>query len=271
MAGMSPELASAIIASARRLGVDPVDIGTAISYETGGKFDPNLWGGKNNNHLGYIQFGAPEREKYGVREGMTPTEQMGAVENFLRDRGVKPGMGMLDIYSTINAGSPGRYNASDAANGGAPGTVADKVRDQMAGHRANVTSMLSGDAPVGALAGPSISAGAGVNSVGVASGPVASDAPVTGAGPASATAAAPPSMPAAFGMVGAGLENLGGKLRSKEADFLDPQQIQMARPNIGQSQQIAAALADAYGLTQPQNPAASVFPSPWNRSGKMGM
>ena len=120
MASMSPEVASAIIASAQRLGIDPLHLGTAISYETGGRFDPNLWGGKNNNHLGLIQFGPEERAKYGVKEGQTVPEQMAAVENYLRDRGVKPGMGLMDVYSTINAGQPGLYNRTDTPNGGAP-------------------------------------------------------------------------------------------------------------------------------------------------------
>lgn len=144
--GMSPELAQAIIASAGRLGVDPLDIATAMSYETGGKFDPALWGGKGKNYLGLIQFGPEERAKYGAHEGQSAGDQVVAAENFLRDRGVKPGMGLLDIYSTINAGSPGRYNASDAANGGAPGTVLDKVRSQMAGHRENAQRLLGGAA-----------------------------------------------------------------------------------------------------------------------------
>lgn len=152
---MSPELAQAIVASARRLGVDPLHIGTAISYETGGKFDPNLWGGAGGRHLGLIQFGPEERAKYGVKEGQTAPEQMVAVENYLRDRGVKPGMGMLDIYSTINAGSPGRYNASDANNGGAPGSVRDKVERQMEGHVINARNLL-GPAAVGALPDPNM-------------------------------------------------------------------------------------------------------------------
>jgi len=51
--------------------------------------------------------------------------------NFLNARGFKPGMGLLDLYSTVNAGSPGRYKASDgngtveshvaAMNGGSVG------------------------------------------------------------------------------------------------------------------------------------------------------
>lgn len=139
---MNPELANAIIDSAKRLGVNPLDIATAMSYETGGKMDPGLWGGKNNDYLGLIQFGREERAKYGVHPGQSVGDQVLAAENFLRDRGVKPGMGLPDIYSTINAGSPGRYNASDANNGGAPGTVMDKVTQQMGPHRANAARLL---------------------------------------------------------------------------------------------------------------------------------
>ena len=243
---MNPELAAAIIASAQRLGVDPLHIGTAISYETGGKFDPNLWGGKNNNHLGLIQFGGPEREKYGVREGQTAVEQMTAVENYLRDRGVKPGMGLLDIYSTINAGRPGLYNRSDAANGGAPGTVRDKVEQQMAGHVERARALLGGAAPVGALSSPPARAGVevaapapvGALTAGIDQGQVAA--------PATASAAVSPPG-SSLASLGAAMGKLGGQMQG-QADFLPEQQIQFARPNTGQSQQIAAALAKAYGL-----------------------
>lgn len=143
---MNSELANAIIASAGRLGVNPLDIATAMSYETGGKMDPGLWGGKDGNYLGLIQFGPEERKKYGVYPGQSVGDQVVSAENFLRDRGVKPGMGLPDIYSTINAGSPGRYNASDANNGGAPGTVMDKVTQQMGPHRANAARLLGIDA-----------------------------------------------------------------------------------------------------------------------------
>jgi hypothetical protein len=54
-------------------------------------------------------------------------------------------MGLLDIYSAINAGGVGRYGASDANNGGAPGTVRDKVEQQMTGHRQNALALLGND------------------------------------------------------------------------------------------------------------------------------
>jgi len=142
---MDPNLVPYLKRTAGNLGINPSDLGTAISYETGGTFDPNLWGGSKNKYLGLIQFGPEEQAKYGVKPGMPLDEHFSAIENFLRDRGVKPGMGMLDLYSTINAGSPGKYNASDANNGGMPGTVADKVATQMVGHRARANSMLGDD------------------------------------------------------------------------------------------------------------------------------
>lgn len=239
---MNPELASAIIASAKRLGVDPLHIATTISYETGGKMDPNLWGGKNNNHLGYIQFGGPERQKYGVREGMTPTEQMTAVENYLRDRGVKPGMGLMDVYSTVNAGAPGLYNRSDAANGGAPGTVADKVTSQMGGHVENARRLLGGDGvPVGALA----------------TGAPAPVDPVSPINPTSTSSDTP--LPAAAPAGPSALDNLASALSGpkqgaapaapQQTEYAPLQTIQPVQPMMGQSQQIAAALAKAYGIT----------------------
>lgn len=136
----------AIARGAQELGIDPVDLATAISYETGGTFDPDQWGPttKWGRHRGLIQFGEPQRAQYGVRPGMTVAEQMPAVVAYLRDAGVQPGMGMLDVYSAINAGGVGRYNASDTAAGGAPGTVADKVNQQMGDHRRRAQQLLGG-------------------------------------------------------------------------------------------------------------------------------
>lgn len=141
--------AAALIASAQRIGADPVDYATVISYETGGKFDPSIRGGAGNRHIGLIQFGPNEQRQYGASQGQTFEEQLPAVERYLTGRGFKPGMGILDLYSTINAGSPGRYNASDANNGGAPGTVADKVNQQMGGHRAKAEALLGGNFSLG--------------------------------------------------------------------------------------------------------------------------
>lgn len=147
---MSTRLAEAIKNGAAALGVDPYDLATAMSYETGGTFDEwkrgptTKWG----THRGLIQWGEPQARQYGVYKGMPVEAQVMASVRYLRDRGVKPGMGLLDIYSAINAGGVGLYNRSDAHAGGAPGTVRDKVLYQMEGHKANARKLLGGQLQV---------------------------------------------------------------------------------------------------------------------------
>ncbi len=144
---MNEELRLAIIKHAKRIGADPVDFANVISYETGGTFDPwqkgptTKWG----QHVGLIQMGGPQREKYGYKAGKSVDDLVGASANYLTDNGYTPGMGLLDMYSTINAGAPGRYAASDVAAGGAPGNVADKVNDMMGAHRNKATALLGGE------------------------------------------------------------------------------------------------------------------------------
>lgn len=138
--------------TANAIGMDPVDLATIISYETAGTFDPakagptTQWG----QHRGLIQFGEPQAAKYGVDWSNPADSQLGpngAIAQYFLDNGWQPGMGLMDAYSIVNAGAPGRYNASDAANGGAPGTVADKVNNQMSGHRANAEMLFGGYLP----------------------------------------------------------------------------------------------------------------------------
>lgn len=144
-------LRTGIAQTAAALGISPIDLATAISYETGGTFDPlqpgptTQWG----QHRGLIQFGEPQAKQYGVDWNDPLNSQLGpqgAVANYLRGSGVKPGMGLLDVYSAINAGAPGRYGASDAGNGGAPGSVADKVAG-MDAHRQKALALFGGEAP----------------------------------------------------------------------------------------------------------------------------
>jgi hypothetical protein len=147
---VNPSIRDGIIQTANSLGVDPVDLATAISYETGGTFDPTKGGPTTQwgRHRGLIQFGEPQAQKYGVNWDDPIGSQLGengAVASYLRDTGVKPGSNLLDIYSAINAGGVGRYDASDANNGGAPGTVRDKVENQMGGHRQRALALLGNE------------------------------------------------------------------------------------------------------------------------------
>jgi hypothetical protein len=144
---MSASLADAIKNEAQRIGADPQDLATVMSYETGGTFD--LWKAgpttKWGQHRGLIQMGEPQRQKYGYYKGMSVEDAVHASANYLVDSGFKPGMGLLDMYSTINAGAPGLYDRSDAAAGGAPGTVRDKVEQQMEGHKSKAAALLGGN------------------------------------------------------------------------------------------------------------------------------
>ena len=126
---------------------------TVIGYETGGKFDPAIRGGAGNRHIGLIQFGPTEQRQYGANTSQSFPDQMKAVVRYLKARGFKPGMSLVDLYSTINAGRPGLHHRSDAGNGGAPGTVADKVRT-MGPHAARARLFLGSGTEPGGAANP---------------------------------------------------------------------------------------------------------------------
>lgn len=143
---MNEELRLAIIKHAKRIGANPVDLANVISYETGGTFDPwkkgptTKWG----QHEGFIQMGEPQRQKYGYTEGKSIDDLVGASANYLTDSGYKKGMGLLDMYSIVNTGGPGNYSSTDYQNGGAPGSVAQKVNDMMGDHRQKAVALLGG-------------------------------------------------------------------------------------------------------------------------------
>lgn len=143
----NPEIARGIIDTADSLEMDPEYLATIISYETAGTFNPTQRGPTTQwgQHRGFIQFGEPQAREYGVDWSNPIGSQLGpdgAVARYFRQNGWKPGMSLLDAYSIVNAGAPGLHHRSDANNGGAPGTVADKVNNQMAGHRAKASAML---------------------------------------------------------------------------------------------------------------------------------
>ncbi len=142
------DIAAGIVSTADALGMDPQVLGSIVSFETGGTFDPlqkgptTKWG----QHRGLIQFGEPQAQEYGVDWDNAAASQLGpngAIANYFRKNGWKAGMSELDAYSIVNAGGPGRYSASDTAAGGTAGTVADKVRDQFGPHRDAASAFLA--------------------------------------------------------------------------------------------------------------------------------
>ena len=95
-----------IVTAANELGIKPKDLASVISQETMGTFNHQITGGEGGNYKGLIQFGIPERKKYGYRDDMTFEEQItGPVVRYLKDRGVKPGHGVKEIYAAILTGN----------------------------------------------------------------------------------------------------------------------------------------------------------------------
>ena len=95
-----------IVTAANELGIKPEDLASVISQETMGTFNHQIKGGEGGNYKGLIQFGIPERKKYGYRDDMTFEEQItGPVVRYLKDRGVKPGHGVKEIYAAILTGN----------------------------------------------------------------------------------------------------------------------------------------------------------------------
>jgi hypothetical protein len=172
-----------------------------MSYETAGTFDPwkkgptTQWG----EHRGLIQWGEPQRQKYGVSQETPVAAQVDAAGRYLTDAGVKPGMGLLDVYSAINAGHVGLYGRSDANNGGAPGTVADKVNSQMGAHRQKAEQLLGG----AEFAAPGPAPTPVMGSMAPAQPPQASSTPIPPAVASAAAGSAPKSMNDIFGMMAA--------------------------------------------------------------------
>lgn len=134
--------AQALVSHSNSLGLNPYDIATLISYETGGTFNPGVRGGKNNAHVGLIQFGAEEQRKYGIKPGMTFEQQMVAVAGYLKDRGARPGDDLLTLYKIVNGGN--RNVSSKASDGN--GTIEQHVARMRAEHAGNAARFLTGNA-----------------------------------------------------------------------------------------------------------------------------
>ena len=112
-----------LIAMAQRNGWDPSDIAAIASFETGGTLNPSEPGrGAASGRIGLIQAGPNERRAYGLGTGDWNREMKG-IENYLKSRGAKPGMGLADLYATVNGGNP---RAGYTADGN--GTVARSAR-----------------------------------------------------------------------------------------------------------------------------------------------
>jgi hypothetical protein len=106
--------AEALIKAAQELGLDPVELGALISFESGGTFSPSKRGGDNDNYLGLIQFGPEAREETGANAEQSFEQQMRSVVLYFKQRGYKPGMGILKAYATVLGGNPSVTDSADS-------------------------------------------------------------------------------------------------------------------------------------------------------------
>lgn len=99
-----------VIRGASELGIDPLHLGMVMNFETAGSLVSGKYrsgmdipGGDGNNYLGGIQFSPDNQRRYGVTKGMSPSDHMNAIVNYLRDNGVQPGDSLETIYQAIQA------------------------------------------------------------------------------------------------------------------------------------------------------------------------
>lgn len=130
---------SVAVEVARRFGLSPIEVAAIMSYESGGTFDPGKMGGKGGRYMGLIQMNPQDRAKYGVDGSSSPAQWSNAIIKYLEAHGFRYGMNGLDLYSTINAGRPGRYGWSDGN-----GTVRSHYGRIMREHQGNARRWLGG-------------------------------------------------------------------------------------------------------------------------------
>ena len=137
----------AIVTAAKELGVKPEDLASVISQETMGTFNHQITGGEGGNYKGLIQFGIPERKKYGYRDDMTFEEQMlGPVVRYLKDRGVKKGHGVKEIYAAILTGNVSTLQSNGLTRKDSFGTSVESALPELSqggSHYKNALDFLS--------------------------------------------------------------------------------------------------------------------------------
>ena len=117
-----------IVKSAEELGVRPVDLAAVIAQES--SFSPSVVSidkATNKKYTGLIQFGPYEIKRYNIKENMTFEEQMVAVTKFLKDRGVRPGHGVKEIYAAIFTGNVSNLDKNGANWEDSNGTTVNKA------------------------------------------------------------------------------------------------------------------------------------------------
>lgn len=113
----------AIISAATAVGVDPAALAAVAHKES--SFKPTVDNGQG--YVGLIQMSAANQKHYGVNKNSTPEQWATAIASYLKDAGVKPGMGVKDIYGAVLTGhvDPAKYDIKDSNGTSVNNSVAD--------------------------------------------------------------------------------------------------------------------------------------------------
>jgi hypothetical protein len=120
----------ALVKAAQRLGLDPIEFASLMSWESGGTLNPNVFGGDGNAYKGIIQFSPDNQRTYGTSGQQSIAQQIPAVERYLKDRGFQPGKhDIRHAYSAVLAGQASeRYWDASDSNGTTVRNAAPKFR-----------------------------------------------------------------------------------------------------------------------------------------------
>ena len=99
------EFQSAVTDTAGRLGIPEEHLYAAISFETGGTFNPGITNAAGSGATGLIQFMPSTAQGLGTSTGelagMSRSRQMHYVEKYLSSKGIGPDSSLDDIYMAI--------------------------------------------------------------------------------------------------------------------------------------------------------------------------
>lgn len=142
-----------IMRGASELGIDPMDLATVISYETGGtilsgryRHGLDNFGGDNDAYLGWIQFSPYNQKQYNVKPGMNSRQMMDAVISYLRKEGIRPGDNITTIYQAIQGPKwVDEARRTGVAVGQDSNDTVENHLNKMEPHRRNAEQLLRGN------------------------------------------------------------------------------------------------------------------------------
>jgi tape measure domain-containing protein len=140
-ASLTASNAKALIATANRIGIDPITLLTIMLFETAGTLSPSIT--NSIGATGLIQFTPGTAKGLGTSttalRQMTFAQQLPWVEKYFKSRGFTPGMSDVEAYATVIGGNPRAQTAKDS-NGV---NAINGLQKMNASHRGNAIRLFN--------------------------------------------------------------------------------------------------------------------------------